>query len=291
MKQKVKKGLFYFLLGFALLFVLRLMYGFVAYPNGQDYRTAHNQRNSLLGLASFEGFSKRNIATKKIQRTGGAQLGNIDQKYEKVASMNAVSSKFDKDEARTRRIIKNYNALIQFEQSSGLTGNRVLSLAIGVNPDKFDEVTDTLSKIGRLTSIRIDKSDKTSEFKELNAKKAALEKIRDNLISLKKRGGKIDEFVTLENRIFEIEEKIQAFGLNLGEFDEENEFCTVKYALREGSKKITSIPIGSRLKTAFEWTVKFYLSLITTLFFAVLCSLIIVVLLEKLTPLIRRYWK
>ncbi len=289
MKRNIKRGLFYFILGFAGLFLLRLIYGFIAYPNGVEHQVYRNVGG--LASTSFKGYSKRNIASKKVQRSNGTQLGNIDQKYEKVAAIHAKSSVFDKDEVATRRVIKDFNALIQFEQSSGLRGNRVLSLAIGVDPTKFDAITDTLSKIGTLTSVRIDKSDKTSEFKELNAKKAALEKIRDNLVALKKRGGKIDEFVTLENRIFEIEEKIQTFGLNLGEFDEENEFCTVKYALKEVAKSKTSIPLSSRLKTAFEWTVKFYFGLVSILFFAALCSLIIVVLIEKLTPVVRRYWR
>ncbi len=298
MKQNIKKGLFYALAVFIAMFLLRILYGYIAYPDGERHTTyiGGSGTYNYNWSSSFEGFSNRNIASKKMQRStsapsGSMPSGNIDQKYEKVASINSQTSKFAQDETRTRNVIKNYNALIQFERSQGLEGNRMLSLAIGVDPTKFDNIADTLSKIGKLSSISIDKSDKTSEFKELNAKKAALEKIRDNLIGLKKQGGKIDEFVTLENRIFDIEQQIQALGLSLGEFDEENEFCTVKFALKEVKKASTTIPFSSRLKTAFEWTVKFYLRMIFILFLATGSMLFVTILIEKIVPVIKRYWK
>ena len=40
----------------------------------------------------------------------------------------------------------------------------------------------------------------------------------------------------MENKILEVEESIQKLGVKLGEFDTENEFCTIKFSLSESGK-------------------------------------------------------
>ena len=71
--------------------------------------------------------------------------------------------------------------------------------------------------------------------------------------------------MNLENRILEIERQLQDLGVSLGDFDDENEFCTVKFSLQE--TKNVSISLFHRLKVALEWTVKIYLKVFTTLLF------------------------
>ena len=127
---------------------------------------------------------------------------------------------------------------------------------------------------------QITKKDKTNEYKELNAKKQSLEKIRTSLIELKSKGGKIDEYMGLENRILEIEQQLQGLGVSLGDFDDENEFCTVQFSLLEG--KEVKIGTMQRVKVALEWTVKIYLRIMTTLFFLTLFAYLILLGIDKL---------
>jgi len=231
MKQKIRKGLLYLILGFAVMFLGRLTYGYLA-PSEQaalnaDYALSRAAITAIGGRA--DGFSKANYASAKlkVQRGDSKEAISVDQKYEKVASVVSKSNAFEEDERAVRELTNKYSALIQFEKSSGLAGSRRVELAIGVPPNRFDPMVDELRKIGELSSIRIDKTDKTNEFKELKAKRASLEKTRDALTSLKGKGGRIEEFTNLENRILEIEEQIQSTGVSLGDYDQENEFCTV----------------------------------------------------------------
>src|SRR5260370_606896 len=110
-----------------------------------------------------------------------------------------------------------------------------------------------LRKIGELSSINIDKVDKTNEFKELKAKRASLEKTRDALVSLKNKPGRIEEFTALENRILEIEEQIQSTGVSLGDYVQENEFCTVKLSLEEKGAAAAGISFRHRAVVALAW--------------------------------------
>lgn len=275
MKHKIKRGIFYLILGFVVLFGLRLMYGYIyVEPVGNQDVSSSNQ--------GFE-FSSKNYASEKKVASVEGQAPSVDQKYEKVASVASQSQSFDEDEKRLREMAVNYNALIQYEQNFGLAGRRRLNLAIGVPPSHFDAMVAKVKEIGKTVSFRVDKTDKTNEYKDLNAKKVSLEKTRDALIALKSKGGRIDESINLENRILEIESELQALGVSLGEFDKENEFCTVKVTLEEGAAAIkTSIPFIHRVKVALEWTVRIYLRIVAMLFVIVFIALGVTMLLEKL---------
>lgn len=268
-KKNVVKLILWLSLGFVVLFVFRFIYGFTITINEPEM---NGQIFSDLSVYS------RNIASKKYEKRTSSIAPSVikaDQKYEKVAKIASMTSGFDQDEKSARSSIQSFEALIQFEQKSGNDGNRKLNLIIGVPPNNFDSLYVQMIKIGRVQAKQITKKDKTNEYKELNAKKNSLEKIRSSLLELKSKGGKIEEYMQLENRILEIEQQLQDLGVSLGDFDDENEFCTIQFSLRENRDvKISTI---HRIKVALEWTIKFYLRLMATLFFISLFAYLLVV--------------
>jgi len=84
----------------------------------------------------------------------------------------------------------------------------------------------------------------------------------------------------LENRILDIEQQLQGLGVSLGEFDDENEFCTVQFSLLEG--KEVKISFMHRVKVALEWTIKFYLRVMVTLFFLTFFAYFLLLCIDKL---------
>ena len=155
-----------------------------------------------------------------------------------------------------------------------------MQLQVGIQPEKFDSFYLDIQKIGSVLSKQVTKTDKTNEYRQLNAQVTSLEKVRGALMDLKGKGGRIDEFIGLENRILEIEEQLQELGVKIGNYDEENEFCTVKFALQEGKqKKITFL---HRLKVALEWAAKYYLIIITGLCVALFVANLLLIVLDKL---------
>lgn len=268
-KNMIKKSLLWGFLGFIAFFSFRLLYGYLVYPNGK----IQENYSSYSSSSSFS-YSRKNYASTKYKggghQTSSSSGGKHDQKYEKVCTMSSQSSKFDNDEKQIHVAIKKYNSLIQYENRSGLKGNRHLNLAIGVPPKHFDTMILDLKKIGNLKSILIDKQDKTNEFKELQAKRITLDKSLASLKHLKEYSGKIEEYINLEQQILELEGQIQDLGVTLGDFDSENEFCTVKMTLSERKENYIEVGLTSRLKTALEWAVKFYLGFVSLLFIATL---------------------
>lgn len=278
-KKKLKKIIFWLLLIFIILFVFRLIYGYT-----KTFDDIPNQTQFFENISN----TNRNYASKKYKvksNTVNQLPVKVDQKYEKIAEINSKSNEFDKEEKKSRNEIEKYNAIIQFEQKSGNKGYRKLNLVIGVPPENFDPLYEQLIKIGKIQAKQITKKDKTNEYKELNAKKLSLEKIRTSLIDLKSKGGKIEEYMDLENRILEIEQQLQDLGVSLGDFDDENEFCTVQFSLLE--RKEVKIGILQRIKVALEWTVNIYLKLMTILFFLSLFAYLLLLGIEKLKVLER----
>jgi hypothetical protein len=253
--------------------MFRLIYGFT-----KTFDDTPNQ------IHFFENISntRKNYASKeyKIRSNNTSQSSiKVDQKYEKIAEIIAKSTDFEAEEKSSRKIIEKLNALIQFEQKSGNRGHRKLNLVIGVPPENFDRLYNELITIGKIQAKQITKKDKTNEYKELNAKKQSLEKTRTSLINLKSKGGKIEEYMGLENRILEIEQQLQDLGVSLGDFDDENEFCTVQFSLLEERK--IKIGLLQRIKVALEWTVKIYLRIMTTLFFLTLFAYFLLLSIDK----------
>jgi hypothetical protein len=206
----------------------------------------------------------------------------FDQKYEKIAEVKSESHAFDKDEQYVRGQVEKSNGIIQYEKKYGNDGYRRLQLQIGVPPENFDSLYLQLIGVGITHSKEIIKNDKTNDYLELNARKASLEKTHASLVKFKEVNGRIDEYIALENRILEIEEQLQSLGVNLGDFDKSNEFCTIKFALSEGQQpeKVT-ISFYHRCKVALEWTGVVYLRIMVGLFFATLGAFVLMLVGEK----------
>lgn len=294
MKRNLARLLVAFTTPFFLLFVLRLLYGAVA--TTPDTTGVGNGAFATLpvggnGDGFFENSRKNYVsASKEVKlpdQNGKPMLRGADQKFEKVARLGARSRDFTAHERQLRTSVTTHHALVQAEESSGLVGHRFLHLSIGVPPDRFDAMLDEVRAIGTLTSIQVNKTDKTNEYKELNAHRVSLEKQRDALVALKAHAGNqttghVDERINLENKIFETEESIQKLGVRLGEFDAENEFVTIQVALSEEGPAAKAPSLAHRAKVAFEWTVKWYLGMVAILFFALLAALVCAALIEKL---------
>lgn len=267
----------WFIALFLLLFVFRLIYGYTAADTGSENNHSGNFFSSIDNL-------RKNYASEKIAMKGGdvqvASAMASNQKYEKTASIKTKTTEFEKDEKLLKARSKEFNAVIQYEQSLGQQGSRQIHLLIGVNPNLFDSLYYELKKIGVLKATEITKVDKTNEYRELNAKKASIEKTLQSLNDLKSKGGQIADFVSLNDKILEIEEKAQELGVELGNFDSENEFCTVKLSMYEGGSE-KNISLIHRIKVALEWTIKYFSITVLAMLLAALAIFVLLLVIDK----------
>lgn len=262
---------------FILLFAFRMLYGYVA----ADPASRNDYSDNFFG--SIDNLRK-NYASEKIAIKGDIQAApNMasSQKFEKTASIKAKTSEFDKDENLIKSKTKSYNAIIQYEQNLGQKGNRQIHLLIGINPAKFENFYLELQKIGMLKDTEITKVDKTNEYRQLNAKKISIEKMLQSLIELKSKGGQIADFISLNDKILEVEEQLQGLGVELGNFNTENEFCTVRFSMYEGATE-KSISFIHRTKVALEWTIKYFAIIAITSLFILISIFVLLSIIDKL---------
>ena len=195
--------------------------------------------------------SRKNYASAKVIASG-PPIGD-SQKYEKIASVTQMSDNFDADRRLIEGRIPEYGGVTQLEHASGLTGFRTLHLGIGVPPDRFDGFVTAIRAIGRTAQIEIVKNDKTNEYLQLRAKRTTLDKARAALEVLKEQGGSTDERMKVQNRLTEIEQQIQDLAVSLGDFDSQNELCTIKLTLRERTNPLQA-GFWTRARLSTEWT-------------------------------------
>ncbi len=213
---------------------------------------------SFGGSASFE-MSRKNYASSK--QGGDFPAAPPDsQKYEKIATIGEATPSFDEDRAKIEALIAADAGLTQYEQQQGLDGHRILQLGIGIPPAKFDSFIGDARKIAKVTHLSITKTDKTNEYRQLRAKRETLEKARKALTEMAGSGGSVDERLKVQAQLTEVEEKIQDLGVSLGDFNAENEFCTVKLTLAEiATARRLSLTV--RAFGAFTWAVEYFLLL------------------------------
>jgi hypothetical protein len=276
-RKRIFRLITWFLLGFTALFIFRLIYGYTDsnmkgyeeneyisdYLDNMDAIKRNYASDSWTRSSKEGGFQKQETSYGKGEPAASAQTKLVgEQKFEKIASVKSKSDKFDQDEKTTRAAVKKHDALIQYEHTEGNPGSRELHLSIGVPPEKFDSFLKDVKAIGTLKSIQVTKTDKTNEYRGLNAQKASLEKIRNNLMDLKSKEGKIQEFIDLSNRILEIE----------------NEFCTVQFTVKEG--RFIPISLMHRFKVALEWTINYYCIFTLILLFITGISFFVVFIID-----------
>jgi hypothetical protein len=264
-------GLFFLMLAF------RLLYGYLAPGTaaGNDYTSDF--------FGSVDNLRKNYASEKKFMKQDVAQQASFaaSQKYDKTATVKSKTTQFDKDAAGVKTLAGNFNGVIQYEQNTGNKGNRELHLLVGIDPAKFDSFYVKIQGLGTVKSTDITKIDKTNEYRQLNAKKTSLEKTLTSLNELKARGGAITDFVALHDKIMEIESRMQELGVELGNFDAENEFCTIKFSLYEGATE-KGISFISRFKIALQWTIKYYAVLAGAFLLFTAAGFILVLLIDKL---------
>lgn len=263
-KSQLKRVLSVMLALYVMIFTYRLINGFFrsdeSVANSANFKFSFSRKN-YAGYHKIKGsydVKGGEIASDLLE---GEVSSSSDQKYERIATMTNTSLKYEEEEKKLYQKINQFKALIQYENKEGLKGERQLSLAIGVEPTQFDVMVEQLRGIGKNMAVEVNKTDKTTEYKELNAQKFSLEKSRNALIELKKNGGSLSDLISLEEKILEIEKKIQDMGVHLGSFDSENELCTIKFTLFEGSSPL-KISLLHRVKVALLWTTQIYAGLL-----------------------------
>jgi len=201
--------------------------------------------------SSLKGDTRQlNVASLRMEYVGPAATQVLDQKYERVASISAKTIHYDDDLAALNKAIEEAQAVVQMESEQGLAGERRLSRVIGVKPQYFDSCLAAIRGIGIPVSSTSQTTDKTYEYRQMLAQKEELEKRLESYIALRSFEGSVNERINLEDKIIEIERLLLLQAVDLGEYSDDNELCTINVSLYEGSP----VSASRKIWNAFVWT-------------------------------------
>jgi hypothetical protein len=253
---------------YVLIFAARFVYDLMTYEDPaisvNYYYTGY--RNDFKSQSNVASLRKEYI---------GAIPGSIEileQKYEQIANVTTKTVSFNNDLAKLDAAIEQAQAVIQTEASQGLAGSRTLMRTIGVKPQYFDSCVESVKEIGMLISFSSQKTDKTYEYRQMLAHKQELEKRLSSYYSLRERSGSIQELISLEDKIIEVESNLLKQAVDLGEYSDDNALCTINVSLYEGNPaSITRI-----IWNSFTWVNICYFSILAGLVLICLAAIILV---------------
>ena len=245
-KKQFKTAIIALLVLYVAIFAARFIYDLFTYedPAVSDNYYYNSYRDEI---KMFE-----NVASFKKEYAGevAGSIEVLEQKYEQVATITAKTVSFDDDLAKLNAAIEQAQAVIQTEVAQGLEGSRTLKRVIGVKPQYFDSCLDAVKEVGILISSTSQKTDKTYEYRQMLAQKQELEKRLESYILLRERSGSIDEMLSLEDKIIEVESMLLQQAVDLGEYSDDNALCTINISLYEGNPA----NVARIIWNSFTWT-------------------------------------
>jgi len=216
-----------------------------------------------------------NVASLKKEFLGMATgiVEVLEQQYEQIATVTAKTVAYDDDLAKLDTAIEQAQAVIQTEVAQGLTGNRTIMRVIGVKPQYFDSCLKDVKEVGMLLSSTSQKNDKTYEYRQMLARKQELEKRLESYVLLRGHSGSINEMLSLEDKIIEVESILLQQAVDLGDYSDDNALCTINVSLYEGNPA----NVARIIWNSFKWTTICYVCILVG---AVLLSLAAIVMIK-----------
>jgi hypothetical protein len=188
----------------------------------------------------------------------GANVDKI-RVHEKRAVLALGTSAFDYDTAKVHAAVESHKGEIFTYKKSGIEPTRRLVREIGVHPDKFDDLVEKLRAVGTLSGISVEQKDRTHEFRNLHSQRQTLKKHLEAINKL--REGKtlsLDDALRLEQKIQDLEEKIQSLGVQFGDLLGKESYYHVHVTLTEyqpGDRGDQTYTTPQRIGHAFLWAI------------------------------------
>ena len=173
------------------------------------------------------------------------------------------SANFSDDESAIRKAVKDFKAEIFTEFNGGIEPSRRVTLEIGVNPERFDDLVAKLQTIAKLSSISVEQKDRTGEFRTLHAKRQSLKNRLAAILKLTEgKNPSLEDALKLEAKIHEIEKELQALNVQFGDLLGKESYYHVHVTLveRSGGRGDRTYTLPQRVGHALVWALGWWLA-------------------------------
>ena len=188
------------------------------------------------------------------------------QKIVYTGSLRMQTLEYDKSAASIRQKIREAGGFSESESErdnnynwyypSARSGNtRYLSITARIHTEKFESFLDSLSGDGKIMSRSVNAENISQVYANKESYKKALEKEQERLLAMMDKAETIEDMITVEARLSEVERQLNVYRTDLAAMDKDVEYSTVYIELEEVKRyteEVVVTPFGEQVKYAFN---------------------------------------
>lgn len=222
----------------------------------EDKEAGFEQRDSTASTADIS----KEQAVKEEQSAStkeGVKTQDTKRKLIKNADLRVETNEFDDF---NNHLEKEINTLGGYTQSLDLkssgeksAGNRHASIVARIPVEKLSDFINKVSDIGNLTDKSINVEDVTLQYVDMESHKKALVVEQERLLEILKKAEKLEDIITIENRLSEVRYQIESYESQIRTYDNQINYSTVTITVVEVEKvaSVNSKTFFEEIKTGF----------------------------------------
>ena len=198
--------------------------------------------------------------------TESALRAQDGQKIVYTGNLSIQTLEYDKSAASIRKKIKDAGGFSEAESesdndyywynyNSGSRNTRYLSITARIPSEKFEEFINSLSGDGKIMNRSVNAENISQVYANKETYKKSLEKEQERLLEMMDKAETIEDMITVESRLSEVERQLNVYKTDLAQMDKDVEFSTIYIELKEVKRyteEVNSTTFGEELKYAFE---------------------------------------
>ncbi len=194
--------------------------------------------------------------------TTAMDTGNNDLAARKLirnASLDMETKEYDGFIEGLQKLLNTSGAYVQNGETTGSAdrGTRWAYYTIRVPESRYDAFLSTVSDMANVLRRNEDVQDVTMDYTDMEARVRALETERDTLLAIMEKCTELDDVITVQNRITDVQYELDSITSRLNRYDDLIAYCTVQLSISEVEKE--TIPpaektLGQRISEGLAYS-------------------------------------
>lgn len=243
-----------------------------------SYDEASHEAGNTDAAGAVYDFKNASKEEKNADENGTEGAAGTDpaQKLIYTCHMEIQTLNFSESLKDIRQSIRNHNGIIESEsimdsdydwyQSPGMKreGTFTSSMAIRIPAEKYEAFLESLEGVGgKITSRSTNVENITRAYNDQTIYIASLEKQEERLLQMMEQAASIEEMITIEQRLTEVQTELNQARSNLANMDTDVAYSTVYLSLTEVvrySDPVRKTTFFERTRSAFSKSIRGFLT-------------------------------
>ena len=198
--------------------------------------------------------------------TDSALRAQDGQKIVYTGNLRIQTLEYDKSAASIRQKIKEAGGFSESESerdnnyywysyNGGNGSTRYLDITARIPSEKFESFINSLSGDGKIMSRSVNAENISQVYANKETYKKSLEIEQERLLEMMDKAQTIEEMITVESRLSEVERQLNVYKTDLAQMDKDVEYSTIYISLEEVkrySEETHTLTFAEELKYAFD---------------------------------------